>query len=157
MPLTKLPTRPDKAAQRLAYEAIDALKEGLTERSGHDAIDVAIGSESEPLRLPREALVLLYDILSAMAKGRAVSVVPLAAELTTQAAAEMLGCSRPHLVKLLEAGEMAHTKVGRHRRVRYEDVVAYAKRQRRERSALLSEMMADDEAAGLYDTGDDPE
>lgn len=157
MPFTELPTRPDKVAQLLAYEAVDALKEGLAARPGYDAIDVVIGSEAEPLRLPREALVLLHDILSAMAKGRAVSVVPLAAELTTQAAAEMLGCSRPHLVKLLEAGEMAHTKVGRHRRVRYEDVVAYAKRQRRERGALLSEMMADDEAAGLYDTGDDPE
>ncbi|GAA4808590.1 hypothetical protein GCM10023231_42340 [Olivibacter ginsenosidimutans] len=44
----------------------------------------------------------LGDILKAMGEGKPISIVPVATEVTTQKAAEILGCSKPHLVKLLE-------------------------------------------------------
>ncbi|MEO0876857.1 MAG: helix-turn-helix domain-containing protein, partial [Bacteroidota bacterium] len=106
----------------------------------------------ERIKIPRSALQLLADILKEMGKGRIVSVVPIATEMTTQAAAELLGCSRPHLVKLLEAGEIPFTKIGKHRRVMFEDVVAYKEKTKAEQKALLIEMMQSDEESGLYDS-----
>lgn len=72
--------------------------------------------------------------------------------MTTQAAADIIGCSRPHLVKLLESGEIPFTKAGRHRREKIEDVIAYKKQLKdRQRQALI-EMMKTDEEFGLYDS-----
>ena len=70
--------------------------------------------------------------------------------LTMQAAAEFLGCSRPHLVKLLESGEIPFTKVGKHRRVRFEDIVKYKKEMKATQEQLLQEIMQSDEELGLY-------
>ncbi|RYD53627.1 MAG: helix-turn-helix domain-containing protein [Sphingobacteriales bacterium] len=87
-----------------------------------------------------------------MSKGQPISVVPVATELTTQAAAELLGCSRPHLVKLLEEGKLPFTKVGKHRRLLYEDVMRYRQEQKAAQEAFLIQMMHADEEDGLYDT-----
>ena len=72
--------------------------------------------------------------------------------MTTQAAADIIGCSRPHLVKLLEEGVIPFSKVGRHRRVRIEDVVAYKKQMKEKQRQALIEMMRTDEDYGLYDS-----
>jgi excisionase family DNA binding protein len=72
--------------------------------------------------------------------------------MTTQAASEMLGCSRPHLVSLLEKGEIEFTKVGKHRRLRYEDVMSYKRRMKAQQKDLLIEIMRGDEELGLYDS-----
>lgn len=148
-----IPQRPSKQAQSLALDAYNRLKDELPLIDGEN-IEVKLEAEAESLTLPREALVLLRDVLSAMAKGKPVAILPMAMELTTQAAADHLGCSRPHLVKLLESGVIPFTKVGRHRRVRYEDVVKYDQAMREKQKALLGEMMADDERDGLYDVAD---
>jgi excisionase family DNA binding protein len=55
-----------------------------------------------------------------MSQGKPISIVPFATEVTTQKAAGILGCSRPYLVKLLEEGKIEFTKVGKHRRIRFE-------------------------------------
>ena len=67
--------------------------------------------------------------------------------ITTQAAADLLGCSRPHLVKLLDSGEIPFVKVGRHRRIK----LGYKQKMKKLQEALLVEMMEGDEEAGLYD------
>jgi excisionase family DNA binding protein len=82
-------------------------------------------NQAHEVELPTSALRLLGDILAELADGNAVKVVPVHAELTTQAAADMLNVSRPHLVKLLEAGELAFHKTGKHRRVRFADLMAF--------------------------------
>ena len=87
-----------------------------------------------------------------MGQGKIVSLVPVATEVTTQAAAEMLGCSRPHLVKLLEEGKIAFTKVGKHRRIQYDDISNYKKQMKAQQKQHLIDIMNADEETGLYDS-----
>lgn len=82
-------------------------------------------NEAHSVELPTTALRLLIDILAELADGNAVKVVPVHAELTTQEAAGLLNVSRPHLVKLLESGEVPFHKTGKHRRIRFSDLMAY--------------------------------
>lgn len=103
----------------------------------HDA------EQDKPIELPAGAVVLLMSILEAMAAGRGVTLIPESAELTTFEAADVLKVSRPYLIKLLDDGEIPHRKVGRHRRVRMEDIMAYKARDDRDRAAALDELVRD--------------
>ena len=85
-------------------------------------------NQAHQVELPTSALQLLMDILAALAEGNAVKVVPVHAELTTQEAADLLNVSRPHLIKLLESGELSYHKTGNHRRVRFADLMDYKTR-----------------------------
>lgn len=108
--------------------------------------------EEEPLELPAAAVALLMDILEAMAAGRGVMIIPENAELTTVQAAEVLNVSRPFLIKLLEENAIPFRKVGKHRRVRMEDVMAYKERIDHEREAILDHLA---EEAQEHDMGYD--
>lgn len=92
-----------------------------------DVYQMQISGPDQPLQveLPAYALNLLVDILAEVAQGNAVQVMPVHAELTTQEAADLLNVSRPHVVKLLEQGAIAFHKTGKHRRVRFADVMEY--------------------------------
>lgn len=84
------------------------------------------GRWTEPcLRLPVVALELLREVLELAGQGHGVRLISQHAEMTTGEAAEALGVSRPHLVRLLERGDIPFRRVGAHRRVRYGDVLAY--------------------------------
>jgi excisionase family DNA binding protein len=78
-----------------------------------------------------------------MAAGRGVSLIPENAELTTVQAAAVLNVSRPFLIKLLTERALPFRKVGKHRRIRMEDVMAYKNQIDREREAVLDELAAE--------------
>ena len=87
-----------------------------------------------------------------MGDGKLISIVPIATEVTTQAAAEILGCSRPHLVKLLEEGKIPFTKVGKHRRILFDNIVKYRQEMKKQQKQHIIDIMNADEETGLYDS-----
>jgi len=130
-------------------EPLDSLLALLT---GAEAPTTTVtGPNGEHLVLPPEVFEVLRDVVAAMAKGQAVTIAPVHQRLTTQEAADLLGISRPTLVKLLESGEIPFEQPGRHRRVRLADVLTY----RAERSVQVREsldrMVEIADESGMYE------
>lgn len=151
MYLTENISKPSKEEQKAAMLSYDILSSSLNEIKDKNP-EIEIEETREKIRIPLNALKLLAEILKETSQGKPVSIVPVATEVTTQAAAEMLGCSRPHVVKLLETGKIKFTKVGKHRRIKYEDVISYKNEMKAEQERLISEIMDTDEKTGLYDS-----
>lgn len=138
---TELPT---DAEVSMAKESSRLLSLHLSTKEESQSIRVIDqAGEHEAVRVPTAAFRLLIDILSEMAQGNAVSMIPVHAELTTQEAADMLNVSRPYLVKLLDSGEIPFHKVGSHRRVYYRDLAAYKGRVDGERNKALEALAAE--------------
>lgn len=144
-------SKPSKKEQQLAMESYSALAEVL-EKLQKDDPEIEIEETKEKIKVPLNALKLLAKILKVTSQGKPISIIPIATEMTTQAAADLIGCSRPHLVKLLEEGKIAFTKIGKHRRVKFEDVMNYRKSMKEKQQKLLIKIMNADQESGLYDT-----
>lgn len=95
------------------------------------------------------AFRLLVQILSEMADGNAVTVIPMHREMTSQEAADFLEMSRPSLLKLLDQKEIRFRKVGKHRRILFQDVVEYRKRTMTDRHAALDELAQQAQELGM--------
>lgn len=104
---------------------------------------VTDAEQEQPIELPAGAVAMLMDILEAMASGKGITLIPENAELTTVQAADVLNVSRPFLIKLLEEGAIAFRKVGKHRRIRMEDVMAYKQAIDTDRAAALDALAAE--------------
>ena len=131
-------------------ESLDALVEVLA-GLGAEPVTTLLGPGGEQLVLPPEVFEVLRGVVEAMAQGQAVTIAPVHQRLTTQEAAEMLGVSRPTVVKLLESGEIPFEQPGRHRRVRLADVLAYRERSSSVRRAALDEMVEIADEASMYE------
>lgn len=92
------------------------------------------------VQLPAAAVELLVHLLAQMAEGNAVTLIPIHAEMTTQQAADLLGVSRPFLVKLLEERQIPYRKVGTHRRVLFSDLMRHKEQMDAGRHAVLDEL-----------------
>lgn len=124
-----------KAAQRCIMAALDHSK-------AHRIVLVDEGNSSRApvIELPPKALRFVADLLGAMAQRQPVSLIPQKHELTTQEAAAFLNVSRPFVVKQLEEGKLPYRKVGRHRRVEFEQLVKYQDSLRRDTDSALQEL-----------------
>ena len=91
---------------------------------------------------------LFLELLRHIGSGDAVTLVPIQQMLTTQQAADLLNMSRPYLIRLIEKGDVAHSMVGRHRRLKAEDVFAYKAERDKIRSKAMDDLIAD--GAGRY-------
>lgn len=109
-----------------------------------------IGPGGETTELPESVLYVLERVAEVLARGDAVTIVPVGKELTTQQAADLLNVSRQYLVRLLDEGAIPFTRTGKHRRLRIEDVLAYKERRDRERKAALDDLARETEDVGGY-------
>jgi excisionase family DNA binding protein len=134
-------------ASRLMIEALDrpqARRIALVEEQ-------ADGTNSARLEVPPATLRLLSQILALMARQQTFVLYPESSELTTKQAAQVLGVSRPFLIRVLEAGEIPYRKVGRHRRVLMKDVLSYKQTTHVKHGAAMDELVRISEEMGGYD------
>lgn len=141
---------PSEADTRLAEESSRLLTRLLGSQHGSYRLRVQADDEpEETVAIPGLAFRLLNDILTEMAKGNAVTLIPVHAELTTQEAAEILNVSRPFLIRLVEEGKIPCRKVGTHRRIRFQDLLQYKRRTDQARLTALEELAAQAQELGM--------
>lgn len=143
--------RPGDADVELAGRAARRVRDYLTAHPGTNP--VRIGGElagDDTLVVPRAAMVTFAQILTLLASGQGAQIIPDAAELTTQQAADFLNVSRPYLIGLLEADKIPYRMVGTHRRIRFEDLREYRRRDDLKRRRAADELTQLSEELGLY-------
>ncbi len=145
---TLAPTLPSEAEAIIAKESSRVL--ATRAKSGEPLrLRMVDGLGKETVKIPASAVRMLIHILEEMARGNAVTLIPVHAELTTQEAADMLNISRPSLIQLLDEGKIEFRRVGTHRRVRFEGLMAYKRRADADRRTALTELAAFDQEIGL--------
>jgi|SRR5579863_8653238 len=110
-----------------------------------------VNPDGETTPLPEPLFKVLVQAASTLIAGYQVIVAPVHHQLTTQEAADLLNVSRTHLVRLLDDGKIASSKVGRHRRVAFGDLMTYKKQRMTERRQALENLIQESEELGLYD------
>jgi len=141
---------PTEADARQAKESLQRISDILT--SGMSDLSIRIQNDEQSgadIILPASMLNLLKDILSEMAQGHAVALLPVQAQLTTQQAADFLHVSRPYLIRLLENSKIPFRLVGQHRRIRFDDLLAYQRKDDEDRRRVADELTADAQELGM--------
>ena len=131
-----------RVAQRCIMEALD--------HSRAAAITLTTDTGEHPsVEVPPAALKLIGQLLGAMSEGRPIALVPSSQEFSTVEAAHFLNVSRPFVIKEIEAGRLPHRMVGTHRRVAFEDLIAYARQMRENQGAALERLAENARELGL--------
>lgn len=131
------------AAPHDQRESVAALMERLRHVAAEQPEPAAyelVSPTGEVAELPDSVFLLLERIIEVLARGDAITVVPVGKQLTTQQAANILNVSRQYLVRLLDDGRIPFRKTGPHRRVRMEDLLAYKRQRDRDRTASLDDL-----------------
>ena len=108
-----------------------------------------VAPDRETIDIPPALFELLAAVAEELGQGHGVSVLPLHRQLTTTEAAQLLSASRPHVILLLERGDLPFEKVGTHRRVRLADVLAYRQVQDQRRQEALANIVRQGEDLNL--------
>lgn len=137
----RLPSRSERAAANQLRRILAART--VSEREQKLQVVGEAGERAEVVLTPALS-ALLMELLRHIGRGDAVTLVPVSQDLTTQQAADILNVSRPFLISLLEKERIPHALVGRHRRIKANDLFAYKQRRDEERDAALSELAASD-------------
>lgn len=131
-----------RAAQRCIMAALDH------SRAASITVTTDTG-ECPTVELPPAALKLIGQLLGAMSQGRPITLMPTEQEFSTVEAANFLNVSRPFVIKEIEAGRLAHRKVGSHRRIAFDDLLEYAQQMRARQTNALERMAENARELGL--------
>ena len=111
----------DSESQRDIEQTVDDIKDIRA--------NIALTVDGRNVDLPKDVSVIVTTVLESLSKGSRVVISTTPKELRTTAAAEMLGISRPTLLKLVREGELPSHKVGAHHRFLLNDVLEYRDKQ----------------------------
>lgn len=139
---------PSEADARLARESSRVLGNRKLGRRTSVRLRLDDDDDTEPVVVPASAVRLFLHLLAEMSQGNAVTLIPTHAELTTQQAADLLNVSRPYVVKLLDEGKIPSRSVGKYRRVRFDDLMAYKRRDDEARAKVLDQLTAEAQELG---------
>lgn len=103
------------------------------------------GPDGSEIELPDRIQKMLLGTLAAVAETGEASVGRVPEELTSTVAAEMLGVSRPTLMKWVGEGRIASFKVGSHTRFKRGDVFALREERTKERRAAFTALRESDQ------------
>ncbi|HTU92833.1 MAG TPA: helix-turn-helix domain-containing protein [Gemmataceae bacterium] len=141
---------PSEADTQLARESSRRLAAHKLGRRSSVRIQILDdGKEAEAVAVPSSAFRLFLQLLTEMSQGNAVTLIPTRTELTTQQAADLLNVSRPYLVKLLDEGKIPHRSVGKYRRVRFDDLMDYKRKDDEARAKVLDQLAAEAQELGM--------
>jgi excisionase family DNA binding protein len=98
---------------------------------------LAGATPGDQVELPAEIYRAVRQVVEAMQQGLAVTVVPQTQTLTTQQAADLLGITRPTVIKLLDSGKIPFERSGTHRRILLRDLLDYRQQRRAEQYAAI--------------------
>jgi excisionase family DNA binding protein len=124
--LLEKPSKKDRAAAKLYVGEFERL---LQKGADGDIVTLLVEGSAVEFKLPKRFIAIFSAALHQIAEGHDVTILQGEDQLSTQQAADYLQVSRPHLVKLLEQGEIPFTLVGTHRRMLVSDVEAYKQKQ----------------------------
>jgi excisionase family DNA binding protein len=116
----------------------------------HDGTAALVGPDNSKIDLPPTIYKVLVAIVKDMQEGKSIGLIPVMEELSTQAAADMLGVSRQFLVNELEAGKLAFHRTGTHRKVYLKDLVAYQEQRGMNRKDAIRRIAQASEELGIY-------
>ena len=111
-------TKGEKALAKETLKFLNSHCPSLLKETKSGVLNITIEEQAISLTVPKKAFNALIKTLKNMSQG-------VAGTLSTQQVADRLNVSRPYVVKLLDNGVIAHSKVGRHRRVKLCDFLAY--------------------------------
>lgn len=152
VPLSRETYLPDADVARVR-DFLAAHPAGPGEEAGEvPYVLIGAGLENQ-VELPPAAFRVLRQVVEAMHQGLAVTVVPQSRALTTQEAADLLGVSRPTVIKWLEDGAIPFERTGNRRRVLLQDVLTYREQRRAQQRAALEALAG--QTAGVEE--EDPE
>jgi excisionase family DNA binding protein len=121
-------------------QALEQLRDQIDEIFRRHRMARLVDPDGETTEIPESVFHALKLVVQSMAQGQTITLLPHGKELTSQEAADLLRVSRPHLIKLLDQGAIPHHKVGTHRRIRIEDLLAYGEQRDSTRREQLDEL-----------------
>ena len=141
--MSRIITKPNKLDQKLALNTLEYLRNSEPEivNKNNKSVSIQIGKSKGIIEIPLKAYLFLRSILSNMAEGKSIILLPTDSEISTQEAADILNVSRPHIVKLLEEGKIPYHKAGSHRRIQLKDLLSYEEDIKSNRKLILDELV----------------
>jgi excisionase family DNA binding protein len=140
----RVPTRPKDDAEKQQVAKVYRMLI-------HEGSACLVGPDNSKLELPPSVYKILVGVVENMQEGKSIVLLPLMEQLSTQAAADMLGVSRQFFVRELEANKIPFHRAGAHRRIYLKDVLDYMKERQKARTASIDRMAQISEEVGIYD------
>ena len=144
---TFIPEDPDELASVVRFLATHERLRGTVASPGYALVGIG---EHDRIELPRSVHQALTKVVAALHAGKAVTIAPQTMKLTTQQAADLLGVSRPTVVRLITDGTLPAERIGNRHRLLLDDVLTYREQRRTRQYEALAATAVD------IDAVDDP-